>query len=142
MNADIAKILSDHNLRVTEPRKAVFETLKNAVAPLSPREIVTANPVIDKVTVYRTIDVFIALGVVESIAHGWKMRYELAAPFRHHHHHLFCTQCGMVEEIKSDQLEKIVRMLAEQQAFKVTAHTFEITGVCGMCQNMPVDRTV
>lgn len=139
MNNDMTKLLSQHKLRVTEPRKALFETLKNATKPLSRVELAVANPGIDKVSVYRTIEIFMRLGIVESIHHGWKLRYELATPFRHHHHHLFCTQCGVIEEIQSERLEQIICILADQQAFKVIGHIFEITGLCNKCQNTTLE---
>lgn len=131
----MAAVFSNHNLRVTRPRKVIFETLKNAVKPLSQVEIAKANPSVDKVSVYRTIDVFMKLGIVTSVPHGWKQRYELATPFRPHHHHLLCTGCGNVEEIQSDKLEQIIRILADKQKFKATGHTFEITGLCNVCQS-------
>lgn len=134
MNTSIAGLLATHNLRVTTPRKVVFEALKKATTPLSQVEIAKLNQNIDKVSVYRTIDVFLKLGVVTSVAHGWKQRYELAAPYSPHHHHLLCTMCGGVEELQSKKLEQIISIIADQQKFIVTNHTFEITGLCSTCQ--------
>ncbi|HWZ66162.1 MAG TPA: Fur family transcriptional regulator [Patescibacteria group bacterium] len=136
MNSEITDLFAARGLRVTTPRKAVFETLKKAATPLSQVEIAKINPTIDKVSVYRSIDIFLKLGIVTSVAHGWKQRYELAAPYSPHHHHLLCTACGHVEELQSERLEKIINILADQQKFKVTGHTFEITGLCSKCQTI------
>lgn len=133
MSSDIAKILSDRKFRLTKPRQAIFETLKKSDRPLSYQELTTANLGIDKVSVYRTIDLFIRLGVVMSVPHGWKQRYELAAPFRPHHHHLLCSECNVVQGIQSDELEKIIQVIGGRHKFQVTGHTFEITGLCRNC---------
>jgi len=135
MDADTIALFTTKNLRLTKPRQAVFETLKRASTPLSHVEIAKMIPYIDKVSVYRTIDVFLKLGIVIGVAHGWKQRYELAAPFKPHHHHLLCTGCGNVEEIQSEKLEQIINILADQEEFEVKGHTFEITGLCRTCQN-------
>jgi Fur family transcriptional regulator, ferric uptake regulator len=121
-------------LRLTTPRKLLFETLKKATAPLSQSELATANPTIDRVSVYRTIELFMRLGIVTSVPHGWKQRYELAAPFRPHHHHLFCTVCGEADEIQSEKLERIIHIIADEQKFSVIGHMFEVTGICSKCQ--------
>ncbi len=134
MENDIAKVFFEHKLRFTNPRKAVFDTLKVATAPLSHMEIAHMTPHADKVSIYRTIDLFMKLGIVVAVPHGWKQRYELAAPFRPHHHHLHCEVCGVVEEIQSAQLEKIIHALADRQGFLVTGHMFEITGMCSNCR--------
>jgi Fur family ferric uptake transcriptional regulator len=131
---DIGSLLSKHHLRTTTPRKVVFATLKNATRPLSQMEIANANTDIDKVSVYRTIELYVKLGIVTGVAHGWKQRYELAAPLKPHHHHLLCTNCGKVEDVRSEELEQVIHNVASQRHFKVTGHTFEVTGLCGDCR--------
>jgi Fe2+ or Zn2+ uptake regulation protein len=134
MDSELMTLFADHHLRITAPRVAILKIFKNASAPLSQVEISRANPAIDKVSIYRTIEIFEKIGLVTSVAHGWKQRYELAAPFRPHHHHLLCNNCGTIEEIQSEKLEKIIHSLADEQEFEVTGHTFEITGLCRQCR--------
>lgn len=131
---DIKKVLENHKLRVTKPRLEIFDTLRSAARPLSEVEIATATPKVDPVTVYRTIELFLKLEVVVGVAHGWKQRYELASPFRPHHHHILCMNCGRVEEITSEKLEQFIRRLGGEYGFQVTGHTFEITGLCNNCR--------
>lgn len=131
---DIEKVLENHKLRVTKPRLEIFDTLRSATRPLSEVEIATATPTVDPVTVYRTIELFLKLEAVVGVAHGWKQRYELAAPFRPHHHHILCTNCGRVEEIQSEELEHFIRRLGNERGYQVTGHTFEITGLCNSCR--------
>lgn len=134
MDSDLLAVFTNHHLRVTASRVSILRIFKKATTPLSPVDIAKTNPTIDKVSIYRTIEVFEKIGLITSIAHGWKRRYELAAPFRPHHHHLLCNSCGTIEEIQSDKLEKMVRSIADEQGFKVTGHTFEISGLCSKCK--------
>lgn len=131
---NIEKVLESHKLRVTKPRLEIFDTLRSASRPLSEVEIATATPTVDPVTVYRTIELFLKLEVVVGVAHGWKQRYELAAPFQPHHHHILCTNCGRIEEVASEKLEQFIRQLGSERGFQVTGHTFEITGLCDNCR--------
>jgi len=134
MEQELEKLLASSQLRITKPRKAIFQTLKIAVNPLSQVEIAALTPSIDRGSVYRTIELFLELGVVSSITHGWKQRFELAAPFRPHHHHLHCVKCGKTEEIQSERLEGMIHEVAGASNFHVIGHTFEVTGICSACR--------
>ena len=136
MKRDFLKTLAQHSLRTTQPRIVIFELLERAASPLPITEIIRGCPEVDKVSVYRTIDLFLKLHVIESIAHGWKQHYELATPFRPHHHHLRCTQCQNIIEIRSDTLERVIHSITDELAFQPVAHTFEIVGLCETCQKL------
>jgi len=133
MNSDIRTVLADHGLRATTPRLAVFAALANTATPLSVADIIKICPKVDKVSIYRTIEVFTRIEVVTIVMHGWKQRYELAEPFKPHHHHLHCTACGMVLETHSDQIEHLINAISDKHEFHPIAHTFEITGLCRAC---------
>lgn len=89
---------------------------------------------IDRASVYRTLELFATLGIIEIIHIGWKKRYELAAPFKPHHHHLQCTRCGQLVDIKTPQLERLIHHIATQHGYQVTGHHFELSGICKTCQ--------
>ena len=133
MNSDIRAILTHHGLRVTSPRLAVFKALANTATPLGVTDIIKTCPAVDKVSVYRTIETFTRIGVAIAVMHGWKQRYELAEPFKAHHHHLHCTACGNVTEVHSDKVERIIDNITAEHGFRPANHTFEITGLCSAC---------
>lgn len=135
MERDLEKLLAGQGLRVTLPRKAVFRVLQSADRPLSHAEIASALTTIDKTSVYRTIELFLKWGVVIGVAHGWKQRYELADPFRPHHHHLHCVKCDSITQIQSGKLEELINEIADANQFRVTGHVFEVAGVCQDCRN-------
>jgi len=133
MPSSFEELLASKNLRTTKPRRIVFAALKEAAEPLPTSEIIRRCPGVDRVSVYRTIDLFLELHIIERVAYGWKQRYELATPFRPHHHHLTCSQCGNVAELQSEELEILIRRIAKTRGFVLQRHTFELIGICRTC---------
>jgi len=133
MDTELARIFSKAKLRLTSPRAAIFNALKESGSPLSTSQIIKLCPEIDKVSVYRTIKLFDSLNIVTIVTHGWKQSYELSSPFHPHHHHIVCEKCGDVIELQSPSIETLVQKLAAQHAFTSTSHHFEIHGTCDKC---------
>jgi Fe2+ or Zn2+ uptake regulation protein len=133
MDTELVRIFSEAKLRLTTPRIAIFNTLKESGVPLSTAQIIKLCPEIDKVSVYRTIKLFDTLNIVTIVTHGWKPSYELSPPFHPHHHHIVCDKCGDVIELQSPSIETLIHKLAKQHAFMPTSHHFEIHGVCDKC---------
>lgn len=140
MQQELEKILGGSGMRVTTPRREVFGLLERVSSPLSQVEIAAMLPNVDRVTVYRVIDLFLKLGVVTSVTFGWKQKYELAEPFRPHHHHLHCQKCGKIEVIHSKKIEKAIADIADGESFHVTGHLFELTGFCAACQSVKLSK--
>jgi len=128
-------IFARESLRMTTPRMAVFETMQSAETPLSIGDIVRKCPAIDRVSIYRTIDLFITLDIAEVVTVGWKKQYELTSPFLSHHHHLFCTNCGSLIDIHSKKLEQAIAAVARDYDFTPSEHKFEVSGLCKKCQS-------
>lgn len=136
MQPSIESFLSEQSYRVTKVRLHVFSRLQQASQPLSTSQLVEQSSQINKTSVYRTIEIFLALGIITSIPHGWKQRYELSEPFKPHHHHLHCTRCGQLSAIHSAQLESLIKDISDEQDFIATRHHFEISGLCNDCQSI------
>lgn len=129
----IKTALARHGLRLTKPRRMVFETLQKGGAPLSIVELAARIPEVDRASIYRTVHSFVELGIAKSVAYGWKYRYELAEPFRPHHHHFICSRCQRTIEIQSHALERLIRAVSTEHHFTAESHTFEIHGLCDAC---------
>lgn len=132
----LEQILTAKNYRITTPRKAVFELLLDAHEPLPIHDITFELSRVDRVSIYRTLELFEQLHIITVVHVGWKKRYELASAYQqqqHHHHHLVCTQCGSITEINSERLEDVIYTLTGSHGFTPTGHTFEITGLCSSC---------
>ncbi len=130
----LAKTLKDSGQSLTNPRKTVFEALLDS-EPVTMQELVHACPAIGETSVYRTIDVFTRLGIVQRIQIGWKYKIELSGEFQDHHHHLTCQRCGKVIPFEEDpKLEKYLETIAMQNDFEMRDHMLEIQGLCSSCR--------
>lgn len=131
---ELTTILRDHDLRVTTARKKVFEVLEQANEPLSIKQITTQCPDIDRVSVYRCLELFVSIDIIEIIHAGWKKRYELAGPFRSHHHHIQCVRCHAIVELHSPDLETFIGEIARSHNYTLLNHSFELRGLCPNCR--------
>ncbi len=128
------QLLSSRGHRITKARERVFNALNTAEKPLSTTDIIALCPTADRVSVYRTIELFSHLGIIKLIPVGWKQQYELTSLFKSHHHHMFCTKCKKLIDIHSDDFENFVAKLASTYQFTPLDHTFEMRGLCQKCQ--------
>jgi Fe2+ or Zn2+ uptake regulation protein len=125
--------------RYTAQRRLLTGVLASAARPLTINEILASAPGLTQSTVYRNITELVEAGVVERIAGtGDRSRFELAAVFSGHHHHLVCEACGTVEDLRvSPALERALReaarAAADQQGYEVTDHRLDFYGRCEAC---------
>jgi len=89
---------------------------------------------IDRASVYRTIDLFEKLGIVQRLNTGWKYKLELTDKFAEHHHHLTCTRCGQTIAMNEAELEAVIERLSAAHDFLPTSHQMEIQGLCRQCR--------
>lgn len=122
---------------VTQARLAVFTALSGQ-DPLSMRELVARTPSIDRASVYRAVNLFEQLHIVERIHTGWKYKLELSDAFADHHHHLTCTRCGRSIAIHETKLEAIIHKLAVAHGFEPSSHQIEMHGLCAACQKQDI----
>lgn len=134
-NMELENIFKDNSLRLTAPRQALFDTLAKANKPLDITAIIAGIPQGDRTSVYRNIDLFVRLNIIEVIHVDWKKRYELAEPFAPHHHHLHCTKCGKFTSLETPKLEDLVASIASSHGYIVNDHHFELHGVCPTCRS-------
>jgi Fur family ferric uptake transcriptional regulator len=126
--------LRKHDLRVTEPRKAMLHILLHEHGPFSAEELhgKMGKKECDVVTVYRSLQAMEEIGVLRRCDFGdGTYRYEFNHG-DHHHHHLICRVCRQVETMDlcvADSLERIAR----QKGYQNVTHTLEIFGICPKC---------
>jgi Fur family transcriptional regulator, ferric uptake regulator len=130
------KILRENGYRITTPRQTVFALLIGH-EPQSMHTLITrAKGTVDRVSIYRIIELFEKLGVVNRITIGWKYKLELSDIFLDHHHHLSCLKCGKIVAIKDHRtIEETITKLSNQHGFILKSHQLEVQGVCPSCRN-------
>lgn len=132
-NDKFIQILKDNGVSVTTTRTAIFKTLLDTDKPLKNGEVARLTPAVNRASVYRTLELFAELGITETTIRGWTPLTELAEPFKAHHHHITCEQCGRVVEIENDTLEDVLGLIAKRHDFTLTKHVVELTGLCKNC---------
>ena len=125
-------ILRDSGNSLTHARRSVFAALLNQ-EPMSMHQLVAAVEV-DRASVYRAVDLFEHIGIVQRLNTGWKYRIELTDKFSAHHHHFTCIHCDKTVALNEDELERLVAALGNRYGFTPTAHQIELQGICGECQ--------
>jgi Fur family ferric uptake transcriptional regulator len=126
--------LRTHDLRVTEPRKAMLGILVREHGPFSAEELhrKLGARECDVVTVYRSLQAMEEIGVVRRCDFGdGTYRYEFNHG-EHHHHHIVCRSCRSVETLDLCVADSLERM-ARQKGYQNVTHTLEVFGVCPKC---------
>lgn len=111
----------------TAVRKQIATWLEKHKGIFSVHDILRAFPKLDKVSVYRTIELFGGLDIVHPItAIDGVQYYELHG--NTHHHHIVCTNCHKTACVNCHIPKITVR------GFARTHHTFILSGLCASCQ--------
>jgi Fur family transcriptional regulator, ferric uptake regulator len=134
---DIVQILKNKGYRITKQRKEILQLL--TLFPQSVFEIYQSlrnkRIILDKVTIYRTLECLQKLGIVGKIQFNeTSAKYELLSK-NNHHHHLVCNSCGGVEDISFNEHELLTKV-RKHSKFLVQNHTVEFFGLCGNCQRL------
>ena len=91
------------------------------------------NESISLATVYRTLQLFKELGLVEERRLGQVYcYYEVKGPTDHHH--LVCRSCGEVIDFESPLINKLVEELKQEHGFSLTKIEVYMEGYCQRCK--------
>src|SRR5437868_436219 len=124
--------------KVTGPRQAILQILREYSHPMSSKEIFAGmgKDYCDLATVYRSMHLLQSMGIVKRFEFGDGVaRFELLKEGDSgHHHHLVCTCCSGVVEIEECIMEEMEAKLAEQNGYKAVTHKLEFFGICPECQ--------
>lgn len=90
------------------------------------------DPSIDRSTLYRTLKLYVELGIVVSAEPGdGETYYEIAKP--HRHHHLVCRKCGREQEIDHTIIKNMFDQLHDIYDFSADSDHLVIMGICIDC---------
>ncbi len=128
------QILSSNGYRQTDAREATFKLLIDPEPQSISQILHKANGTVDRVSVYRNIELFEKLGIVHRIYVGWKYKIELSDEFIAHHHHLSCLTCGKIIDIEDEQhIDDFIHEVSRKFGFTPRRHQFEVDGYCKNC---------
>ena len=122
--------------KVTPARQAVLRVIAQEGEHLDPTEILRRAqqiyPTIGRATVYRTLELLTQLNIVRPIYLGEHGPTYIRAEGGHHH--LVCSNCGIVIDFDQCVADQMVAELAERFGFQVQSHLLEFYGHCASCQ--------
>jgi Fur family ferric uptake transcriptional regulator len=138
----LVKELDRAGHRLTEPRRAVAELIAARDGHFTAAELVAdahrRRMGIGRATVFRTLDLFTSLNLVERVdLPDGEHAYVACDPV--HHHHAICTGCGRSLDVADHGLAAVLGEIGSRSGFRVTAHRLEIFGLCAACQGAAAD---
>ena len=134
-------------LRLTEPRRVVARLVAEQSGHFTAADLVhdarARRFEIGRATIFRTLEVFLGLGLVERIdLPNGDHAYLRCAPA--HHHHVVCSRCGRAAEVEDSGLRTMVREVVLRTGYRVDEHKLELFGLCPDClasAPVPLDQT-
>lgn len=134
---DTTQILREKKIKVTPQRIAVYNMLLNTEehpdAETIHKALEPTNPTISLATIYKTVDYFKSLGLVQELNVGQgRSRYDaIVEP----HPHAVCTSCGVVEDLFNDELKSLHKKIPENSGFVAEYEQVIFYGKCKKCAN-------
>ena len=135
---DYPALLQDRELDCTSNRLKVFEIIGNSHCPLSAQKIleqVNRSQDINRVTVYRILDLLVEKKLVERISAGDRsFRYGLAPNDNHRRHaHFYCMDCGKMECLSPESPGVNVERLEQTFPGLIERVEVRLDGFCESC---------
>ena len=119
---------------------AILFTALLGEEPMSMHDLVGKVSGVDRASVYRSVELFERLGIIQRLHTGWKYKLELSDKFSDHHHHLTCSRCGKTITMNEGELELIIRKIAAHHNFQPSSHQIEVQGLCAECRATQATR--
>ena len=134
--AVLADALEGAGHRVTEPRRTVAELIAAQDGPFTAADLVEAAKArrlgIGRATIFRALDLFASLKLVERIDLPEGDHAYLACEPRHHHH-VICVRCGRATEVPDCGMAEVAAEVARRSGYRVATHRLEMFGTCPDC---------
>lgn len=124
---EILQQLMNDGHKLTLPRKLIAAWISKHKGTFSVSEIRKNLTELDKVTVYRTLELFCSLDIIHAVLslHG-EQHYEIHEK-QDHHHHIVCETC------EKNECTPCVVPTKRVSSFKKVHHNLVFTGVCESC---------
>lgn len=124
------------SLKNTKQRAAILALLDASREPVSAEELYEKMkdefPTLAISTVYRNLERFTALGIVEKEAFpDGVLRF---SPAKRHGHYLICTRCNQKIKLQECPLAGLEHSLEQDTGFAIEGHSLTFYGKCPKCR--------
>ncbi|MCO4799905.1 MAG: zinc uptake transcriptional repressor Zur [Colwelliaceae bacterium] len=126
-------------VRFTPAREQVFKLLSNHSSAVGAYELLDELKIIDPsakpATIYRALDFLSQQGFVHKIEsiNAFVMCHHFG-DCNHPVQLLICDECGLVEEIQSNDFDSALKEMASNKGFIISHQIVEAHGACQSCQ--------
>jgi len=130
-------VLAEKGYRMTPQRLMIVSAVEDSDDHISAEEVFSQvlerYPNVNISTVYRTLDLLEALGLVtKTDLGGGRVRYHPAD--KGHHHHLVCRDCGKIIDLNESALKTLHESLLRDYGFDADLRHLGIMGKCERCR--------
>lgn len=137
-NMDYEGIMHAAGYRVTPQRVMILDAVCEGGGHTTLKQVSVRlrkmDPSIDRSSLYRTLKLFVQLGLVVSAeTPAGETVYEIPKP--HRHHHLVCRACGKEQEIGQEAIRGMVALVSREYRFTVDMDHLVLYGLCEACRN-------
>jgi Fur family ferric uptake transcriptional regulator len=127
---------------VTEPRREIAEMVARHAGHFTASDLVReaqrSRSGIGRATVFRALDLFEGIGLVERLdLPSGEHAYVVCRPS--HHHHVICTRCGRSAEVEDLGVDSIASEVESRTGFTLDSHRIELYGLCAECRTAPAE---
>jgi len=132
---NLIKFLKESNCKITPQRIAIYNILKESNdhpnAEAIYRKLEPAYPTISLATIYKSLELFDQLGLIQVINIGENsFRYDCKA---FSHPHLICSICHKVEDLNVDYFKDLTEKVESTTQYKISKQQLSFYGVCPEC---------
>ena len=122
---------------LTNQRRLLLELLRDVGGHIDAKELYrrasARDESISQATVYRSLNLFKELGLVEEMRLG-KIRCYYEIKQSPEHQHLACQGCGKIIEFQSPLIRQLTEAVQREHSFKVTEAKLYLEGYCSGCE--------
>jgi len=126
-----------HGHSMTSQRRLLLELLRDAEGHIDAKELYrrasARDDSIGPATVYRSLNLFKELGLVDEMRLG-KVRCYYEIKQSPEHQHLVCQGCGKVIEFQNPHFQKLIEAVQREHRFNITKAELYLEGYCPECE--------
>ncbi|AKL94472.1 peroxide-responsive repressor PerR [Clostridium aceticum] len=131
----LVKFLKDNNCKITPQRIAIYQAVKDSEdhpnAEAIYKKLAPAYPTISLATVYKSLELFAGLGLVQVINIGENsFRYDSNTTS---HPHVVCNKCQKVEDLENEFFKHLSKRVESLTGYQIDNQHLCFYGVCDAC---------
>src|SRR5689334_25138825 len=134
--------LKERGVRLTRQRQILLDLIDKTGEHLDAERLYQMakerDPKINRVTVYRTLKMLKAGGLVDELdlMHYGGDQHYYETRLKQEHAHVICLRCGKVEEFFGEPLARLRKQIESHFGFQILLARTEVGGYCAHCQTL------